>query len=848
MFDADSNADSCNSDSALARLSKGVIDLSTKLFNGDQPLLATGPSVLPSFVELCLEHASVIACNHISIDKALRSFLRAWNQHSDSSQQCDVIIEFATQETNPVSLFALLRLLECEIGYTVHMTSVPEDLLCVWSDMVPLLCDCVEMHLAAVTVEAQSPCMSSTTSQSSCMSITPQSQTDNGMGFEERVIGLSVTLLRKALQIKGLPVIVGVFSDSFIAIVLTSIEESLRTRGFELVEVLMCMNSLTLRKHPVDDWLVRDDKSDLHVALAVAMREGSCESLMLEVVASLTRVTNRDAFSVTLAIEFLFALTLIGGLSHTLSNRRKIELVGAFSRMVYRSPLVDETIRQMWFIVFRSLLILLKNRYSPRMFREANLELLLGVADLSDLQVDVGFRQVRSDIRAECASCNTVGGKPLPFPEGPFTSIPPELLSAIFILACPSLFKNWVSRQEVLWLASVCQRWRTVCFDTPRLWCAVVLMPRHCSSFRNGTSVSLPITDTYRFLTAWLQRARSAPKQVILEGLHCRCYEAHHLASIPPIFGMLLSQGPDLEHLTFNVDSVIAYNSYIASLPLADGPTSRRPWDRLESLFLCFNYLQDMERAEPLEALQIALETLPRVKKLGLVLPPLPTGAVIGTPLNLANNHMRALTELTLQSSWIGVSLLDLLSHLETIRRLSLDFEHTHELRNRENDSSLLRLRAVPIKLKWLDSLTISNSDADLLRYITTPRLAVLHLSLDMGFEDGISFPSLLSFYISRSHIQRTILSMTICDPVAVPSLLGGVFTDLSSLRHLTISDPCFIGSEPLFLDICATDCLLPSLDTLVLRNFPDSYDVSSDRSRLLTTHRRQTFNFSFTQ
>ncbi|KAF6744997.1 hypothetical protein DFP72DRAFT_1077896 [Ephemerocybe angulata] len=718
------------------------------------------------------------------------------------------------------------------------MVELPPRLVNVWSDFVPLLCRCIELHVSAVGTEPEWGCR------------IPVSLSDDKMGFEGRVLGISITLLWKAMRIKDLPVNSDVFSDIFLASVLGLIEDhprALAREGDKLREVIMNVNSSSLKKRSIDDWLAADDKSDLRVALAVVRRESACRGLLATTVDSLIAERKSYAtFAQTLAVEFLFALLLIEGLSHSLLEEQKMELADAFRTMVFRSPFTDRAIRQMTFVVFRSILVQLKGLFSSWTFREANLELLLGISDLSDQEVGVHFQKIRSDIRAECMSSDV--GVQSSFPEGSFTFIPPEILSIVFTLACPSLFKDHSARRQVLWLASVCRRWRKVCLTTPPLWCAIVLQPRKCSSF-HSIIPGPPIVDTYPLLEGWLDRARGVPKKVMLEALNCHCYETHHLASIPPIFGMLLSRGPTLEHLTFNVNSVIAFNSFIGSLPLPDDTSPNRPWDTLKSLVLCFNYQQESAGAEEIHALDVALQTLPMVERLELILPPLPTAAVIGTPLKLANDHMRVLTELTLQSSWMGVSLLDIIGHLAIIRRLSLDFDYTYELRHRVDDPTLVRLRAAPLKLKYLQSLTISNSDADLLRYITTPTLTTLNLDLDMGIEDGIAFPSLLSLYIRRSHIQRSLVSMMLSGACTIPFLLGAALSILPSLKHLTISNPFFIGSSPLFIDFHApgSPSLLPGLETLVLANFPASYDVSFDHSCLLSTERHRIFGLSLT-
>ncbi|KAF6759683.1 hypothetical protein DFP72DRAFT_843827 [Ephemerocybe angulata] len=665
---------------ALKKFSEGVDSLVRTLPGSDQPKLSSGRSLLQSFVALCHDYTSVACSTDRSTDRVFESFLHAWKE--GSAQRCSFVIEFAMQMTDSVSLFALLRLLECEVGYTAGMENLPPDLLGVWSETVPLLCRCIEMHVAAINTKPEHPWMHAV------------SLPDGIAVFGERVVGLAIALLLKAMRIKNLRFTSGKY-------LLDLIEDHHRTLGGEgpkLVEVIMHLNSKSLKKRSIDDWFAVDDKSDLNIALAVVRREGSCQRLLSTTVQSLipgkhsrsnsvshkeanrhtTEERNYASFSEPLAIEFLFALSLIGGLPHSLTEDQKIDLASAFREMVYRSPLVDEADRQMSFLIFQSILMLLKGRYSQRGFREINLELLLSVSDLSDQQVDVCFRRIRAKVRHECAS-STVGVRSSLHPEGPFTHIPPELLATIFTLACPSLFKDYNSRREVLWLASVCQRWRALCRTTPRLWCAVVLKPRSCSSFQNGVSRLLPNDDAYPYLEAWLQRAGTLPKRVMLEGLDCHCYDKHHLASVPPIFNMLLSRGPILEEVIFDIGSMVAFNSCIASLPQVDDPSHRRSWDNLSSLTLFFNHRHSIEHVD---ALDVALQTLPRVERLHLVLPSLPIGASIGRSLKFRDDHMRVLTHLTLQSSWMGVTLLDLLNHLDVIRCLSLDFDYTHELKN----------------------------------------------------------------------------------------------------------------------------------------------------------------------
>ncbi|KAF6745944.1 hypothetical protein DFP72DRAFT_855785 [Ephemerocybe angulata] len=370
----------------------------------------------------------------------------------------------------------------------------------------------------------------------------------------------------------------------------------------------------------------------------------------------------------------------------------------------------------------------------------------------------------------------------------PVRRMPCELLGEIFLLAVP-LILHEDNRCAVLNLGRVCKMWREATLYARRLWSGLALEPYGQMS--------------YEEVVSWLNRAGNLPKSLEFDPNcdYCDCYKGAYCNSTSPLLAKLLIEGPKIDHLTLSVLNTGCFQNWLRRFKLAGKESTSRPWDTLRSLSLTVHQMVNSEWEDgPVAPSRSIFKSLPPVICLHLYLPEVEPYYGDSTPgISIPKVFLKRLTEFTIECTWPGNHLIELLKGCVNVETLTIVFDGTTPFE--DGDAELAALLKDPIRLPKVHTLRIQSvgPGAEILRYLKTTSLT----TLELGFaswtkDDDNNFP------------ERTRLRTSLSGLTSLKQL---------KLDKVTLSDNLFVAGTP--AQKIPVQPHLPSIEHLELLELP---------------------------
>ncbi|KAF6745000.1 hypothetical protein DFP72DRAFT_1077900 [Ephemerocybe angulata] len=403
----------------------------------------------------------------------------------------------------------------------------------------------------------------------------------------------------------------------------------------------------------------------------------------------------------------------------------------------------------------------------------------------------------------------------------PVRRLPPELVGEVFLLLTPTA-PNHEERDKLLELTTVCNLWRKAALLTHRLW--------------NGLSIDASIpSGAYDKILFWFKRAGSLPKSLHYKaGSHpCRCGDeyATECCATRPLLIRLLSEGPQLACLDFNLTSLTCLGNAIHSISTHNHVTSieKRPWDNIQTLRLRFGtseYRQNWH--DPPDMERSILSQLPPVQSFHIELPS-SRSALTHTEnsrtmtLSSTTEFVRRLVAFTIKWDHAGGRLFDILRNCVNVEDLTIDLGQIPLVNDHRPDRR--SLSTTPVLIPKATTLRLRHSSTDILEHLQTPSLTHLDLGLNGDVKEREQCIDVVSDFLLRSGVMNNIRYLRMHYVPVYSVDLRGLFSSLKGLEHLTLDNVDFEGL--LFTPPAGTD--LPSLRTLDMINIPRHYNIALD-------------------
>ncbi|KAF7312649.1 F-box domain-containing protein [Mycena indigotica] len=348
-------------------------------------------------------------------------------------------------------------------------------------------------------------------------------------------------------------------------------------------------------------------------------------------------------------------------------------------------------------------------------------------------------------------------------------ALPTELIAQIFLevvegrLNVDLKLSWWNPRSDPQWtLARVCGAWRDVALSTPLLWRSLHI--RH--SFAPYDSV--PVARLRRVLKLQLDRAVGAPLHVSFSSPYDEDFDARRRAQRAVIVNALFAA----THRWETADLSVAENEMriLHNLPSDD------PFPLLRVLKLTHNKWTASERElDILSIFQSNHNAPPNLRHVGY------SGGYRGFSFNLLLQHLRSpsfpwaqITSLSLRT--VLASTATVARGLELLRpagpalqALNLAEYQLHDLDDisTENLDDLI--------FDQLRSLTFSNGNDSILRYIRAPRLESFELSDSSGIPRDTTSADIMAFVSHAPQLVQLRLHGVKMSPASLLEILAGI-------------------------------------------------------------------------
>ncbi|KAF5310334.1 hypothetical protein D9611_012077 [Ephemerocybe angulata] len=395
----------------------------------------------------------------------------------------------------------------------------------------------------------------------------------------------------------------------------------------------------------------------------------------------------------------------------------------------------------------------------------------------------------------------------------PVRRMPCELLGEIFLLAVP-LILHEDNRCAVLNLGRVCKMWREATLYARRLWSGLALEPYGQMS--------------YEEVVSWLNRAGNLPKSLEFDPNcdYCDCYKGAYCNSTSPLLAELLIKGPKIDHLSVSVLNTGCFKGWLESFKPAGKKSTSRPWDTLRSLSLTVHQMVNSEWEDgPVAPSRSIFKSLPPVTCLHLYLPEVEPYYGETPGISIPKVFLKRLTEFTIECTWPGNHLIELLKGCVNVETLTIVFDGTTPFE--DGDAELAALLKNPIRLPKVHTLRIQSvgPGAKILRYLKTPSLTTLELGF-AGWKkvDDNNFPKVLSTFLQTSGVAKKLVKLRFYNLCVSGTRLRTSLSGLTSLEQLTLdkvtlSDNLFVAGTP--VQKIPVQPHLPSIEHLGLLELP---------------------------
>ncbi|KAJ3523660.1 hypothetical protein NMY22_g11342 [Coprinellus aureogranulatus] len=322
-----------------------------------------------------------------------------------------------------------------------------------------------------------------------------------------------------------------------------------------------------------------------------------------------------------------------------------------------------------------------------------------------------------------------------------FSRLPAEVLGEVFDQALeadicdPSL----ESVEQLIDICLVCREWQDVSRATPRLWQALTI------SCRLGP-------QTFENARKWFGRAKSLPKGLAVDTSNARhfdhCYKRYDCSLARRPFARFLTDGEiSLHNLAITCPSSVCFYQLLPLLEerkttgAVQGPGGLHPWDGIKSIQLDIfdDWNQWIDFQDPTQDIMTSLtypifhRLPPALTSLTLHLPSIPhDNEVAGyVALNIPEDKLSNVTNLTLTCDWYASKTLKVLEACNRVEQLTLDLNESFFARPTSSNGASAgkndKARLLP-SLKVLRIRKLDPQALEYLRYFRSPFLEELDL------------------------------------------------------------------------------------------------------------------------
>ncbi|TEB27840.1 hypothetical protein FA13DRAFT_839262 [Coprinellus micaceus] len=346
--------------------------------------------------------------------------------------------------------------------------------------------------------------------------------------------------------------------------------------------------------------------------------------------------------------------------------------------------------------------------------------------------------------------------------EPAFHRFPAEVLGEVFAQALEDDITDPSpeSMKQLIDICLVCREWCDTAKITHTLW-RTLSLPDPLSS------------QTLEKARRWLGRAKTLPKGLAVVAAtghrgHCHHRSDCSLAS-RELANMLMEGSMDFHHLTITCPSSVCFYQLLTLFeetrrrnPLNEAP---RPWENVKSL--SFNFFDDWNQWEDFQDPSQDILTsvtypifvlLPPITSLSLHLPSIhhENEAAEWVALNIPENILENLTDMTLVCDWLPRKVLKVLEGCRSVERLTLDLNGSTFVGDGGcagfDDKATLLPRVRQLRIRQLVPQAL-----EYLRYFRTPLLEELDLGfMNVGQQGKFQTASFLSMEAVISLFQRS--------------------------------------------------------------------------------------------